>query len=83
MVVYPSVCCLRPGPPLCLVTSLNRPVLIYYEVDEDLEPGRTSIDGVFVAGTAAAARDIPDSILHSDAAAAQAAAYLKQKGNKS
>ncbi len=51
------------------------------EMDEDLEPGRTSIEGVFVAGTAAAARDIPDTILHSDAAAAQVAAYLKRTGN--
>ncbi len=50
------------------------------EPDEDLEPGKTSIDGVFVAGTAAAARDIPDTILHSDAAAAQVAAYLKKTG---
>ncbi|MHB8085669.1 MAG: FAD-dependent oxidoreductase [Dehalococcoidia bacterium] len=53
------------------------------EVDEDLEPGKTSIDGVFVAGTAAAARDIPDSILHSDAAAAQVAAYLLRPRNGS
>ena len=50
------------------------------EVDEDLEPGKTTIEGVFVAGTAAAARDIPDSILHSDAAAAQLAAYLRKPG---
>jgi heterodisulfide reductase subunit A len=48
------------------------------EVDEDLEPGRTSIPGVFVAGTASAARDIPDTVLHSGAAAAQTAAYLKR-----
>jgi len=46
------------------------------EVDEDLEPGKTSIEGVFVAGTASAIRDIPDTILHSGAAAAQVAAYL-------
>jgi heterodisulfide reductase subunit A-like polyferredoxin len=52
------------------------------EIDEDLEPGKTSIDGVFVAGAASAARDIPDSILHSGAAAAQAAAYLKRGINK-
>jgi heterodisulfide reductase subunit A-like polyferredoxin len=52
------------------------------EMDEDLEPGKTSIDGVFVAGAASAARDIPDSILHSGAAAAQVAAYLKRGGNK-
>jgi heterodisulfide reductase subunit A len=51
------------------------------EIDEDLEPGKTSINGVFVAGAASAARDIPDSILHSGAAAAQVAAYLKRGGN--
>lgn len=49
------------------------------EIDEDLEPGKTSIEGVFVAGTASAARDIPDTILHSGAAAAQVAAYLEGK----
>jgi heterodisulfide reductase subunit A-like polyferredoxin len=48
------------------------------EIDEDLEPGRTSLDGVFVAGAASAGRDIPDSILHAGAAAAQVAAYLKR-----
>lgn len=53
------------------------------EIDEDLEPGKTSIDGVFVAGAASAARDIPDSILHSGAAAAQVAAYLKRGGDNS
>lgn len=50
------------------------------ETDEDLEPGRTSIDGVFVAGTASGIRDIPDTILHSGAAAAQVAAYLSRAG---
>ena len=49
------------------------------EVDEDLEPGKTSIDGVFVAGTASAIRDIPDTILHSGAAATQVASYLQRK----
>lgn len=48
------------------------------EVDEDINPGQTSIPGVFVAGTAAGARDIPDSILHAGAAAAQAAAYVER-----
>ncbi len=47
------------------------------EVDEDIDPGRTSIDGVFVAGAASAPRDIPDSILHAGAAAVQAAAYVE------
>ncbi len=50
------------------------------EVDVDLEPGRTSIDGVFVAGAASAARDIPDTIVHSGAAAAQVAAHLAHTG---
>lgn len=53
------------------------------ETDEVLEPGKTSIEGIFVAGTAAAVRDIPDSILHSDAAAAQVAAYLTRKRDRS
>ncbi len=49
------------------------------EVDEDLEPGKTSIEGVFVAGTASAIRDIPDTILHAGAAVAQVASYLQRK----
>ena len=52
----------------------------YYvkEINEDINPAQTSIDGVFVAGTASGARDIPDSILHAGAAAAQAAAYVER-----
>jgi len=48
------------------------------EIEEDIDPGRTSIEGVFVAGTASSIKDIPDTILHSGAAAAQAAAYLER-----
>ncbi|MEJ2578537.1 MAG: FAD-dependent oxidoreductase, partial [Kineosporiaceae bacterium] len=48
------------------------------EADEDLDPGRTSIPGVFVAGTASGAKDIPESILHAGSAIAQAAAYLER-----
>jgi heterodisulfide reductase subunit A-like polyferredoxin len=48
------------------------------EVDEDLNPGRTSIGGVFVAGAVSAPRDIPDSIIHSGAAVAQTAAYIEK-----
>jgi heterodisulfide reductase subunit A len=51
-----------------------------HEIDTDLEPCKTSIDGVFVAGGASASRDIPDSIMHAGAAAAQAAVYLNMKG---
>jgi len=48
------------------------------EVDEDHSPARTSIDGVFAAGSSAAAMDIPDTILHSGAAAALAAAHVER-----
>jgi heterodisulfide reductase subunit A-like polyferredoxin len=52
------------------------------EVDEDLEPGRTSIEGVFVAGTASAIRDIPDTILHAGAAVSQVASYLWRRNGR-
>lgn len=48
------------------------------EADEDLNPGKTNIDGVFVAGTVSGAKDIPDSILHAGAAAAQVAAHVER-----
>jgi heterodisulfide reductase subunit A len=48
------------------------------EIDENVNPGKTSIEGVFVAGSASAIRDIPDTILHSGAAAVQAAAYREK-----
>jgi heterodisulfide reductase subunit A len=49
------------------------------ETEEDINPGQTSIEGVFVAGAASAARDIPDAILHAGAAAAQAAACVQRR----
>jgi heterodisulfide reductase subunit A len=49
------------------------------EIDEDANPGATSIPGVFVAGSASGPRDIPESILHAGAAVAQAAAHLQRK----
>ena len=48
------------------------------EVDEDVNPARTSIPGVFVAGAASGPRDIPESILHAGAAVAQAAAHIER-----
>jgi heterodisulfide reductase subunit A len=48
------------------------------EPDEDLDPGVTDIPGVFVAGTAAGAKDIVDSIVHAGAAVAQVAAHLER-----
>jgi len=43
------------------------------EIDEDADPARTSVDGVFAAGTVSGSRDIPDTVLHAGAAAAQCA----------
>jgi heterodisulfide reductase subunit A len=40
-------------------------------------PAGTSLEGVFVAGTACGPMDIPDSILSAGAASAEAASYLK------
>ncbi|HZS31323.1 MAG TPA: FAD-dependent oxidoreductase [Gaiellaceae bacterium] len=48
------------------------------EPDDDANPGATSIPGVFVAGAASGAKDIPESILHAGAAVAQAAAHLER-----
>jgi len=42
-------------------------------------PARTSIDGVFVAGTASGPMDIPDSILSAGAASSETISYLTQK----
>jgi len=47
------------------------------EPNEDMDPGKTSIPGVFVAGTASGAKDIADSIVHAGAAVAQVAAHLE------
>jgi heterodisulfide reductase subunit A len=41
-------------------------------------PAKTSINGVFVAGTASGPMDIPDSILSSGAASAEATSYLRR-----
>lgn len=60
----------------------ERPMLDDYkfikQIDLQLNPSRTSIEGVFVAGTSAAPMDIPDSILSAGAAASEVAAYLNQ-----
>jgi len=46
----------------------------------ELAPSLTDAAGVFVAGTAAGPKDIPDSIAEAGAAAMEAAAYLYQRG---
>jgi heterodisulfide reductase subunit A-like polyferredoxin len=58
-------------------------MLYVSEPEEYRNPGRTSIEGVYAAGAATGPMDIPDTILHSGAAAAQAASYIeKMKGRK-
>ncbi len=47
------------------------------EPEEDVNPGRTNIPGVFVAGAASGAKDIADSILHAGSTVAQVAAHLE------
>jgi heterodisulfide reductase subunit A-like polyferredoxin len=49
---------------------------------KQVDPARTSIPGVFSAGTATGPLDIPDSILHAGAAAAQTAAYIERMKRK-
>ena len=46
------------------------------QADPLMSPARTTVDGVFVAGTAAAPMDIPDSILSAGCAASEVSAYL-------
>jgi heterodisulfide reductase subunit A len=47
------------------------------EIDPVSEPCKTNIDGLFAAGALLGARDIPDTVLHAGAAAAQASAYVE------
>ena len=44
--------------------------------DENESAARTSVEGVFVAGTASGPKDIPDSVLEAAAAAAECSSYL-------
>jgi heterodisulfide reductase subunit A-like polyferredoxin len=48
------------------------------EPEEDLNPGLTSIPGVYVAGAVSGAKDIAESIVHAEATAAQVAAHLER-----
>jgi heterodisulfide reductase subunit A-like polyferredoxin len=53
------------------------------QADEDVSPGKTSLEGVFVAGTASGPMDIPDSVLHAGAAAVQAAGHIERTRKRS
>jgi heterodisulfide reductase subunit A len=48
------------------------------QADMLASPAKTSIDGVFVAGTATGPMDIPDSILSGGAASAETTSYLRR-----
>jgi len=48
------------------------------EIDPISEPASTNIDGLFVAGANIGIMDIPDTVLHSGGAAAQASVYLQR-----
>lgn len=52
------------------------PYNFIYQTDELVSPARTSIPGVFVAGTASGPMDIPDSILSAGSASSEAISYL-------
>jgi len=52
------------------------------QTDELCCPAKTSIDGIFVAGTASGPMDIPDSILSAGAASAETASYIRGGKNE-
>jgi len=52
------------------------PYKFIYQADALESPSKTSIEGVFVAGTASGPMDIPDSILSAGAASSEAISYL-------
>jgi heterodisulfide reductase subunit A len=54
------------------------PFNFVYQPDSLASPVKTSIAGVFVAGTASGPMDIPDSILSAGAASSEAISYLMQ-----
>jgi heterodisulfide reductase subunit A len=54
------------------------PFHFIYQPDVLASPAKTSLEGVFVAGTASGPMDIPDSILSAGAASAEAISYIIQ-----
>ncbi len=51
------------------------------QTDELANPSKTSIDGVFVAGTASGPMDIPDSIVSAGAASSETASYIRRSAS--
>jgi heterodisulfide reductase subunit A len=54
----------------------------FFDVKDSLSPNETNVDGIFVAGTCQAPRDIPDSIAHGIAAASKAIQILTQSASQ-
>ncbi len=52
------------------------------QTDELSNPSKTSVEGIFVAGTASGPLDIPDSILSAGAASSETVSYLRRAGNE-
>ena len=52
------------------------------QIDELSSPAKTSIEGVFVAGTSSGPMDIPDAILSAGAASSETASYLRRAKNE-
>jgi heterodisulfide reductase subunit A len=59
------------------VTIEQDPYNFVKQTDIMVSPAKTSVDGVFVAGTASGPRDIPDAILSAGSASAVTTGYLK------
>jgi heterodisulfide reductase subunit A len=55
------------------------PYHFIHQPDVLVSPAKTSIDGVFVSGTASGPMDIPDSILSAGSASSEAISYLNKK----
>jgi heterodisulfide reductase subunit A2 len=55
------------------------PYHFIYQSDSLASPAKTSIEGVFAAGTACGPMDIPDSILSAGAASSEAISYILKK----
>ena len=55
------------------------PYKFVHQEDVLASPAKTSIEGVFVAGTASGPMDIPDSILSAGAASSETISYLTQR----
>ncbi|HUX41660.1 MAG TPA: FAD-dependent oxidoreductase [Rectinemataceae bacterium] len=74
---------IRPVNEIVKAFASDRPALDEHSFikvpDPMFSPGQTTVEGVFAAGTATAAMDIPDSILSAGAAAAGAASYIARR----